>query len=120
MIVAFIDEYRTRFGVEPICTVLTEHGLSIAPSTYYARRSQPETAAELADAYAANALFDLHRTNRSVYGVRKLWHAAWRSGLQVGRDQVGRLMGIAGDQRCQPWSAPHDHHPPGPGRGAAS
>src|SRR5665811_1844715 len=24
-----------RWGVEPICTVLTEHGLPIAPSTYY-------------------------------------------------------------------------------------
>ena len=23
------------FGVEPICRVLTEHGLPIAPSTYY-------------------------------------------------------------------------------------
>jgi transposase InsO family protein len=31
-----------------------------------------------------------------VYGVRKLWHAARRAGIEVGRDQVGRLMGIAG------------------------
>lgn len=28
--------------------------------------------------------------------VRKLWHAARRAGLEVGRDQVGRLMSIAG------------------------
>ena len=39
---------------------------------------------------------DLHRDNWGVYGVRKLWHAARRAGLEVGRDQVGRLMGIAG------------------------
>ena len=39
---------------------------------------------------------DLHRANWGVYGVRKLWHAARRAGLQVGRDQVGRLMAIAG------------------------
>ena len=28
--VAFIDQYRSRYGVEPICAVLP-----IAPSTYY-------------------------------------------------------------------------------------
>mgnify|MGYP003379745806 CR=1 FL=1 len=36
--------------------------------------------------------------NWGVYGVRKLWHAARRAGLDVGRDQVGRLMAIAGIQ----------------------
>ena len=33
---AFIDDHRDRFGVEPICRVLTEHGVTIAPSGYYA------------------------------------------------------------------------------------
>lgn len=41
MIVAYIDTYRDRFGVEPICTVLTEHGMKIAPSTYYAHKASP-------------------------------------------------------------------------------
>ena len=36
---AFIDVYRDRFGVEPICRVLTEHGMRIAPSTYYAAKT---------------------------------------------------------------------------------
>jgi putative transposase len=31
-----------------------------------------------------------------VYGVRKMWHAGRRAGIEVGRDQVGRLMAIAG------------------------
>ena len=39
---------------------------------------------------------DLHQTNWGVYGVRKLWPAARRAGLDVGRDRVGRLMAIAG------------------------
>ena len=39
---------------------------------------------------------DLHQTNWGVYGVRKLWPAARRAGLDVGRDQVGRLMRLAG------------------------
>ena len=42
MIVDFIREHADhrepgglRWGVEPICAVLTEHGLTVAPSTYY-------------------------------------------------------------------------------------
>ncbi|MDN5724188.1 MAG: IS3 family transposase, partial [Corynebacterium sp.] len=45
-----------------------------------------------------NAIVDLFRKNKRVYGVRKLWRAARRAGLDVGRDQVGRLMRIAGIQ----------------------
>src|SRR5690625_6375425 len=56
----------------------------------------PVTPAELEDAYLANALVTLHRENWSVYGVHKLWHVARRQGLELGRDQVARLMGIAG------------------------
>src|SRR3954453_22660155 len=69
--------------------------VSIAPSTYYARRITPVSPAELEEAYLVNALLDLHQANWGVYGVRKLWHAARRAGHEVGRDQVGRLMGIA-------------------------
>jgi putative transposase len=96
VIVAYIDAHRDRFGVEPICAVLSEHGVTIAPSTYYARLQQRVTDTELEEAYLVNALVDLHQANWGVYGIRKLWHAARRAGHQVGRDQVGRLMGIAG------------------------
>jgi transposase InsO family protein len=96
VIVAYIEAYRDRFGVEPICTVLSEHGCTIAPSTYYARRIAPITSAELEEAYLVNALVDLHRANWGVYGIRKLWHAARRAGHDLGRDQVGRLMAVAG------------------------
>jgi putative transposase len=58
--------------------VLSEHGVPIAPSTYYARRAAPVTDAELADAYLANALLDLWRANRGLYGLRKCWHAMRR------------------------------------------
>lgn len=38
-----MDEHREVFGVEPICPVLTEHGVKIAPSTYYeARNRRPQ------------------------------------------------------------------------------
>ena len=59
MIVAYIDGHRDRFGVEPICRVLSEHGMKIAPSTYYAALKAPVSPAALADAYHVSALIDL-------------------------------------------------------------
>ena len=68
MIVAYIDSHRDRFGVEPICAGLAEHGISIAPSTYYARKQAAVTASQYQEAYLVNTLVDLHRQNWGVYG----------------------------------------------------
>ena len=71
MIVEYIDAHRDRFGVDPICRVLTEYGMQIAPSTYYARKKRGVvSAAALAEAYAAHEVFRQFTKNRSVYGVR--------------------------------------------------
>ena len=96
MIVDYIDSQRERFGVESVCAVLAEAGISIAPSTYYARSKMPLTDVELSEAYLANQLRSLWQNNWGVYGARKLWHAARRAGHDIGRDQVARLMKIAG------------------------
>ncbi|MBM9469627.1 IS3 family transposase [Nakamurella leprariae] len=69
---------------------------AVADSSTDARRAAPVSAATLRQAYLVNALIDLWRVNWGVYGARKLWHAARRAGLDVGRDQVGRLMAIGG------------------------
>ncbi|WP_366494044.1 IS3 family transposase [Arcanobacterium phocae] len=54
----------------------------------------------------AGELTQIHEQNYGVYGVRKLWHAAWRAGWDIGRDQVARIMKIAGVKGvcwcCQP------------------
>ena len=99
MIVAFIDEHRDEFGVEPICVVL-----QMAPSTYYAakRRQRVPSARAVRDAVMSQALMVLWVTNRKVYGAHKLWKAALRAGHDIGRDQVARLMrqmGIEGISR---------------------
>ena len=98
MKLCYIHAYRHRFGVEPICAVLSEHDMKIAPQTYYRWLARPIRSAELEEAYLVNDIVDLYRRNRCVYGVRKMWHAGRRAGLQIGRDQVGRLMRIAGVQ----------------------
>lgn len=83
----YVREHRERFGVEPILTVLAEHGIGVAPSTYYAHaaRGFGPSSRDLDDAYAANALYDLWKRNRRLYGRRKLWRAARRAGMEIGR-----------------------------------
>ena len=89
MIVAFVDEHRDEFGVEPIC-----RALQMAPSTYYAakHREREPSARAVADAVWMPILMALSVTNRKVYGAHKLWKAARRAGHEIGRDQVARLM----------------------------
>jgi transposase InsO family protein len=99
VIVDYIDTHRDRFGVDPICSVLAEHGLPIAPSTYYAAKVRgPVSDAVWAEAHAANTVHGLYVAHRRLYGVRKMWHAMKHAGHDVGRDQVGRLMRICGIQ----------------------
>lgn len=68
----------------------------MAPSTYYATKSRPPSQREQSDAALLPILVALHAANFSVYGVRKMWKAARRAGYDVGRDQVARLMKVAG------------------------
>jgi transposase InsO family protein len=72
--------------------------MMIAPQTYYRWLACPVRPTELEEAYLVNQIVDIYRRNKCVYGVRKMWHAARRAGLRIGRDQVGRLMRIAGIQ----------------------
>ena len=95
---AFIEDYSSLFGVEPICKVLP-----IAPSSYYNRmavardpslasnraRSDTENCAEIDRAWKAN---------RSVYGAKKTWHALRREGKDIARCTVERLMRSMGLQ----------------------
>ena len=78
-------------GVEPICSVL-----QVAPSTYYAARDRVPSARSISDAALVPELVRLWEDNYRVYGVRKLWKAARRAGIDIGRDQTGRLMRAAG------------------------
>jgi putative transposase len=107
--VKFIEEHKDcrvdgglRWGVEPICRVLTEHGLRIAPATYYAAKARPASARAVRDAGLKPVIEATHRDNCGVYGVRKMVVALRRAGVAIGRDQTGRLMrelGLAGARR---------------------
>ncbi|MBB5817026.1 putative transposase [Streptosporangium becharense] len=98
----FIDEHRKVFGVEPICRVLTEHGLLISPSTYYAAKSRRPSARTVRDAELDGHIRRVHAANYGVYGARKVWRHLLREGHQVARCTVERRMralGLAGARR---------------------
>ena len=83
--IAFIDDHREVYGVEPICKVLP-----IAPSTYRvhaARRTNPDNRPARARRDAAlkveiQRVFD---ENFQVYGVRKVWRQLGREGIAAAR-----------------------------------
>ena len=103
--IAFIDEHRARFGVEPMCRVLSNHGMRIAPSTYYAARTRPPSPRAVRDAVLLveiRRVWSERRKGRRLYGARKVWNELGREGNPVARCTVERLMranGIVGARR---------------------
>ncbi len=98
----FIDGHRQRFGVEPICRVLTEHGCKIAPNTYWVAKKRPPSARALRDEQLKVAIAKVHADNLAVYGADKVWAQLNREGTRVARCTVERLMremGLSGARR---------------------
>jgi transposase InsO family protein len=92
-----VEERRDSFGVEPICRVL-----GVAVSTHYARRSRKPSRRELHDRKLLGEIEAARTGYRRVYGARKTWLELRRRGVDVGRDQVARVMrehGIEGKLR---------------------
>ena len=94
--IAFIDDYRAAFGVEPICRLLP-----IAPSTYHAHRARRDDPSRLSDQARRDAelrieIARVHAENFGVYGARKVWRQLLREGFAVARCTVERLMRAMG------------------------
>ena len=116
--VAFIDDHRAEYGVEPICSVLP-----IAPSTYYEhvarRRDESRCAARTRrDAALRREIRRVHAENFRVYGARKVWRQLRREGHAVARCTVERLMraeGLHGVRRGRKvWTTRPDPSAPHP------
>jgi putative transposase len=109
LIVRFINEHKgfrvgdgLRWGVESICEVLTEHGVKIAPSTYYDTVGRRPSRSEIRDEELKPQIRRVHQENFGVYGARKVWLQLNREGSQVARCTVERLMadlGLVGARR---------------------
>jgi transposase InsO family protein len=103
--IAFIDDHRGAYGVEPICKVLP-----IAPSTYRAQAARRHDPVKLPtrakrDAALLPEIARVFEENFRVYGVRKVWRQLKREGHDLARCTVARLMrsmGLHGVIRGKP------------------
>jgi transposase InsO family protein len=106
MMVAYVDDHRDRFGVEPICKVLP-----IAPSTYYEQKLQerdPDRRSVRArrDEVLKPEVQRVFIENFSVYGARKIWKQLNRESIPIARCTTARLtkaLGIRGAVRGKAW-----------------
>jgi len=98
----FIEEHRSRFGVEPICRTL-----DVSASAYYRRSSGQRSLRRIEDERLLGRIRDLHAANYCAYGARRMWKLLRREGEALGRGRVERLMrgeGIQGaKRRGKPW-----------------
>jgi putative transposase len=112
--VAFIDDHRKTYGVEPICRVLP-----IAPSTYFrhkaAQRDPRKRSARAQHDEVLRAIIRrIWEANHRVYGPRKVWKQMGREGLHEARCRVRRLMremGLAGAVRGRAWTTTTESKP---------
>ena len=94
--IAFIDDHREAYGVEPICKVLP-----IAPSTYHAHIAQridpsKRSARAQRDETLKIEVRRVFEENFRVYGARKVWRQLRREGFTIARCTVERLMASLG------------------------
>ena len=94
--VAYIDEHRGQFGVQPICRVLSDAGVPAAASTYYAARARPPSARSVHDAQLAAEITRVWKDSDENYGARKVWLQLHREHISCARCTVERLMQAAG------------------------
>lgn len=98
----FIDTYRDRFGVEPIC-----RALGVSASAYYQRKTGQRSERQVEDERLVAVIRQVHKDNFYAYGYRKMWKTLLRAGETVPRCRVQRLMaanGICGaKRRGKPW-----------------
>jgi putative transposase len=90
--IAFVDDHRGGYGVEPICKALP-----IAPSTHraqVARRGDPgkPSPRRRRDAWLHAEIRRVHEANFGVYGARKVRRQLGREGALVARCTAERLM----------------------------
>ena len=98
VMIRFIDEYRNRFTIEFICTTLKNNreGGFITSRGYLQSKARGLSARRLRDGVLVERISAVHQDNYGVYGVRKMWHALRREGINIGREHTARLMRLAG------------------------
>ena len=95
---AYIDQHKDQFGVEPLCAQLP-----ISSSSYYvykARQADPNLQPNRwhKDEALKPEIQRVFEENRQVYGAHKIWKQLHRENHVVARCTVERLMKVLGIQ----------------------
>jgi putative transposase len=98
VMMAFIDQHRSEYGVEPICRQFL-----ISPSTYYQHKAREAEPGRLPprvrrDAELSREIRRVWEENFQVYGARKVFGQLGREEITVARCRVERLMRRVGLQ----------------------
>ncbi len=103
--IAFITEHKDhcvadglRWGVEPLCAVLSEHQIPLSASTYYEWVSRAPSRRQLRDDEVSETIRAERASSAFVatLGSRKMWLRLRSQGHDVARCTVERLMRVNG------------------------
>jgi len=83
----FIAAEQAEFPISLLCRVL-----GVSRSGFHAWLSRPPSNRELADAWLAAKIGEIHTESRATYGARRVHAALRHRGVRVSRKRVERLM----------------------------
>ncbi len=96
----FVHDHRAGHPVTVLCELV-----ELSRATYY-RWAGGLSDRDLADAYLANEIIDVHRGSRCTYGSPRVWGQLRRTGTRVGKKRVARIMaelGLVGAHSRKKW-----------------
>jgi len=87
----FVAAEKANYPVSLLCRML-----GVSRSGFNAWERRPPSDRDLADAWLAERIREIHRESRQTYGARRIHAALRHRGVRVGRKRVERLMRLAG------------------------
>ena len=98
----FTDDHRADFPVTHVCKVLR-----VSRSRYYAWRTRPVRAREMANQKLADKIETVYNENHGTYGSPRIHVERWEKGVVCGKNQIARLMllrGLCAKQHKRYWA----------------
>ena len=83
----FIDDHRNQFPITCMCGAL-----DVSPSGYYAWRTRPVSAREMANQELVEKIKSIHTTSYETYGSPRVLRELQAQGMTCSRNRVARLM----------------------------
>jgi putative transposase len=83
----FIEDHRNEFPVTRMCQVM-----NVSPSGYYAWRSRPVSAREMANQELVDKIKVVHAESHKTYGSPRIYRELKDNGVACSENRVARLM----------------------------